>query len=139
MKTILFHSLLFVCLLVTPLVGGVTEDKIQGQWAFKFIESGFNKSSSTSFLPKGEFRENGTIAITMNGREEKPEVPYRIRGKWELDDETVVITVSHSTARHFIEVGSVIKINLHKVTDMEMLYEATPERIIRRSPRIGSP
>ncbi len=138
MKKSLILMFIFLSAAATPLYGAITEDSIRGQWAFKFTSDGFSRSTSSSFRPKGEYSENGTIAITVDGRELKPEIPFRIQGRWELNEETVVITVTNSTAPKFIQVGSVLEFKLHKVTETEMYYEATPTRIIYKSPKIGN-
>lgn len=138
MKHTLILAFLCLSLGTTPLFGDIFADSIRGEWVFEFATDGFSRTTSSSFRPKGDYSENGTIAIVINGREQKPEIPFRIRGRWELKEETVVISVTNSTAPKFIPVGSILEFKLHKVTETDIYYEATHTRKIFKGSRIAS-
>jgi hypothetical protein len=132
-------TLLLLFSQITTLFGGVPEDSIHGEWGFTFVEAGFTRSGAVYLGPKGEYEERGWIADIVNGEEQGKRIWFRIQGRWELVDDSVVVTVIKSNAPKYIQAGSIIKFKIFKVTESDITYINTATNKVYKAPKIDEP
>ena len=77
-------------------------------------------SSISSYLPNGQFTDEGSGVITIGEKEEK--LSYSVLGRWELVGETLIITVAESSAPQLYPEGMIIKSKITKVSDKQMTF-----------------
>jgi len=116
---IILHSILSL-ILAAPLLAEITSKQIQGFWKFVIEDEGIKISSISAYLPKGVFTDEGSVVMTLGEDEEK--LSYSIIGQWELEDDTLIITVTKSSAPQLYPKGMIIRSKVTKASDKEMTF-----------------
>ena len=140
MKTIL-HAI-FSLILAQSLVAEITSKELQGYWKFLLKDEGIAISSVSSYLPNGQYTDEGSVVMTMGEKEQK--LSYGIVGRWELAGDNLVITVTESSAPQLYPEGMIIKSKITKISDKEMTFiseldkkEYTATRTVSPNPKEG--
>lgn len=118
MKTLL-HALFFF-VLAQALFAEVSTKQLEGYWKFSLKDEGIAISSISSYLPNGQYTDEGTVVMTMGDKEQK--LTYGIIGKWELLGDNLIITVTESTAPQIYPEGMIIKSKVAKITNEQMTF-----------------
>ena len=140
MKTLLHGLLPFI--LAPLLFAEITSKQLEGYWKFSLKDEGIAISSISSYLPNGQYTDEGSVVMTMGDKEEK--VSYGIIGRWELIGDNLVITVSESSAPQLYPKDMVIKSKITKITEDQMTFisevdkkEYTAARTVNPNPKEG--
>jgi hypothetical protein len=140
MKTLL-HAL-FSLILAQSLVAGITSKKLEGYWKFSLKDEGIVISSVSSYLPNGNYTDEGSVVMKMGDKEKK--VSYGIIGRWKLVGDNLVITVSDSSAPQLYPKGMVMKSKITKISEQKMTFiseidtkEYTATRTVNPNPKEG--
>jgi len=138
MKTLL-HGLLSL-FLAQSLIAEITSKQIEGYWKFSLNEEGIEISSVSSYLPTGQFTDEGTGVIVIGEKEEK--LTYSILGRWELVGDILTITITESSAPGLYPEGMIIRSKVTKISDKQMTFisdvdkkEYTTTRTVNPNPK----
>ncbi|MBC8127522.1 MAG: hypothetical protein H8M99_10325 [Gloeobacteraceae cyanobacterium ES-bin-144] len=118
MKTLLHGLLPFI--LAQSLFAEISNKQLEGYWKFLLKDEGIVISSVSSYLPNGQYTDEGSVVMTMGDKEQK--LSYGIIGRWELVEDNLVITVSESTAPQLYPKGMIIKSKITKITEKQMTF-----------------